>query len=61
MDALSPESKALYELLCVESKEEYESRFLDYKKDLLDAVKVFVDDTTGQLSDINATIDKTRF
>jgi hypothetical protein len=60
MDALSPESKALYELPCVESKEEYESRFLDYKE-LLDAVKVFVDDTTGQLSDINATIDKTRF
>jgi hypothetical protein len=61
MDALSPESRALYELPCMESKEEYESRFLECKKELLDAVKVFVDDTTGQISDINATVDETRF
>jgi hypothetical protein len=60
MDALSPESRALYDLLRLETKEEYEARFIDYKKELLDAVKVFVDDTTGQLTDLNATVDDTR-
>jgi hypothetical protein len=60
MDSLSLESRALYELLHMETKEEYEARFIDYKKELLGAIKIFVDDTTGQLADLNATVDNTR-
>jgi hypothetical protein len=60
MENLTPESRALYDLLRAESKEEYESRFIVYKKELLDTIKVFIDDTTGQLSDINATINDAR-
>ncbi|XP_071679939.1 uncharacterized protein [Lolium perenne] len=60
MENLSPESKALYQLLRSETKEEYEIRFASYKKELLDAVKVFVDDTTEQITDVRTTIDGVR-
>lgn len=60
MDNLSPESKALYELLKSDTKEEYESRFLQYKKEMLDAVKLFVDDTTSQIKDMEVTVEELR-
>jgi hypothetical protein len=32
MEELSPEARALYELLKADTAEEYEKRFIDYKK-----------------------------
>ncbi|KAK1647967.1 hypothetical protein QYE76_065772 [Lolium multiflorum] len=60
MENLLPESKALYQLLRSETKEEYESRFATYKKEMLDAVKVFIDDTKEQIKDVHTTVDGVR-
>lgn len=57
MESLSPESKALYELMMTDTKEEYERRFLDYKEEVLDAFKPFVADTGAQFKEVRATID----
>jgi hypothetical protein len=46
MESLSPEARALYDLLKGDTCEEYEQRFLQYKESL-DAIKVFVDETTA--------------
>jgi hypothetical protein len=45
MEMLSLESKLLYDMLKANTREEYEVRFLQYKKESLDAVKTFVDET----------------
>jgi hypothetical protein len=37
-------------------REEYEQSFLQYKKESLDAVKVFVDETMAQLKEVNASV-----
>jgi len=57
MDALSEESKALYNILMADTKEEYESRFFEHKKEILDAVKIFVDDTGKKFRSVNSSID----
>jgi hypothetical protein len=57
MDDLSPESRALYEMLRAESREEYESRFVLYKKEMADALKVFVDDSAAQIKSVRASVD----
>jgi hypothetical protein len=44
MESLSPESRALYEILMAETTEAYESRFLAHKKEILDVVRVSIAD-----------------
>jgi hypothetical protein len=60
MESLSPEARALYDLLKADTREEYEARFLQYKKESLDAVKVFVDETTAQFKAVNLTVEGVR-
>jgi hypothetical protein len=60
MESLTPEARALYDLLKADTREEYELRFLQYKKVLLDAIKVFVDDTMSQLQAVAATVEEVR-
>lgn len=60
MDNLSAESKSLYEILKAESKEEYEARFLAHKKEILDAMRDYVTDTTKQIQEINTAVDSVR-
>jgi hypothetical protein len=57
MDSLSPESKVLYDMLKSDTAEIYEAKFASYKKEMLDAVKVFVDDTNSQIKGITASFD----
>jgi hypothetical protein len=57
MDDLSPESHALYEMLQAESREEYEAHFVLYKKEMADALKVFVDDSVAQIKSMCASVD----
>ena len=56
MENLSPESRLLYDLLKADTREAYEAKFLDHKKEILDAVKVFVDDTTKQFKEIEESL-----
>ncbi|KAK1692513.1 hypothetical protein QYE76_009210 [Lolium multiflorum] len=56
MEKLSPEARAIYEILTAETREAYENRFLDYKKESFDAVRTFVEDTTKQFANVNASI-----
>jgi hypothetical protein len=37
----------------MDTKEEYEKRFIDYKKEILDSIKPFVANTTRQLKTVN--------
>ncbi|KAK1686898.1 hypothetical protein QYE76_047746 [Lolium multiflorum] len=60
MDNLSAESKSLYEILKAESREEYEARFLAHKKEILDAMRDYVTDTTKQIQEINTAVDSVR-
>jgi hypothetical protein len=60
MEEWSPEAKTLYSILKAETKEEYEARFLDYKKESLDAVRIFVEDTKAKLHAVNDSIDATK-
>ena len=46
MEDLSPEARTIYDLIHGETTAEFESRFLDYKKETLEAVRKFVADTT---------------
>jgi hypothetical protein len=57
MEEWSPEAKTLYSILKAETKEEYEARFLDYKKESLNAVRIFVEDTKAKLHAVNDSID----
>lgn len=56
MDDLLPESRALYELLKVESEEEYERRFAAYKLEMMELMRPFVADTTKQIKAVNSTV-----
>ena len=49
MDQLAPESRAIYDLLRAKTAKEHDARFLDYKKETLDAVHKFVTDTPKQI------------
>ena len=60
MENLSPESKALYDLLRAETTEEYEARFLAYKKETLDAVHKFVATTTKEIKAVSTEIEAVR-
>ena len=53
MADLPPESKVIYDLLMVETREAYEERFLAHKKQILDSIKNFVDDTTKQFKTVH--------
>jgi len=57
MESLSLESAQLYELITSETTEIYEAKFLSYKKEMMDAVKKFVGDTTSQIKDLGAAVD----
>ncbi|KAK1617590.1 hypothetical protein QYE76_023107 [Lolium multiflorum] len=54
MEELSPEARALYELLKADTAEEYEKRFIDYKKEVYDAFHPFVVDTRAQLKSVDS-------
>ena len=56
MEDLTPESRTIYELLKANTREEYEKRFLDHKKEILDAVREFVDDSNKQFGDLNVSL-----
>jgi hypothetical protein len=56
MENLSSQARAIYENLMAETREAYQNRFLDYKKESLDAVRAFVEDTTKQFTSVNASI-----
>jgi hypothetical protein len=60
MENLSPESRTLYELLKTATREEYERRFISYKTELLDAVKLSIDDTTVQIQGVQASLDEVK-
>jgi len=53
MESLSLESKTIYKLLMADSKEEYERRFLDNKKEVLNALQPFIIYTKAQLNSVN--------
>jgi hypothetical protein len=55
MESLSPESRALYEILMAEMTEAYESHFLAHKKKILDVVQVSIADNGKK---IKAVTDK---
>jgi hypothetical protein len=57
MESLSPEAKLLYDMLKSETTEIHEAKFASYKKEMLDVVKVYVDDTTEQLKDLKTSLD----
>jgi hypothetical protein len=42
MESLSPESRALYDILMAETTEAYEARFLAHKKEILDTVRASI-------------------
>jgi hypothetical protein len=56
MENLSPEARAIYEILTAETREAYENRFLDYKKESFDTVRAFVEDTSRRFASVNASI-----
>ena len=60
MENLSPDSKAIYDILKSATAEEYEQGFLKYKKDTLDAVHKFVADTDKQLKTMSTVVDSIR-
>ena len=60
MDQLAPESRAIYDLLRAETAKEHDARFLDYKKETLDAVHKFVTDTGKQIKTVSAAVDSVR-
>jgi hypothetical protein len=57
MDGLSPESKILYDMLKANTAEIYAAKFASYKKEMLDAVKVFIDDTNSLIKGITVSLD----
>ena len=56
MEDLSPEARAIYDLLNASTKEAYEERFLAHKKEILDAVRTMVDSTKTQIKDLDSAI-----
>jgi len=59
MESLSRESRALYDLLRADTTEIYEIKFAAYKKEMLDVVKVFVNNTELQITEIGTTLEST--
>ena len=57
MDDMSPESMVIYNILKAETEEAYESKFLAHKKEILDAVKLFVNDTEKQFKDVGNNLE----
>lgn len=57
MESLSPESRQLYDMITSETEEIYEAKFLSYKKEMMDAVKKYVHDTTVQIKDLGNAVD----
>ena len=57
MDELSTESRALYELLKADTDEIYERKFMDYKKEILDTVRVFIKETKAQFTAIDDSLE----
>ena len=57
MADLPPESKAIYDLLRAETTEEFDTHFLDYKTEMLDAVHQFVSTTNKQIKTVTASVD----
>jgi hypothetical protein len=49
MEELSPEGRAIYELLKTESNAAYEERYLAHKKEVLDEIRGLVADTNQQI------------
>ncbi|KAK1696848.1 hypothetical protein QYE76_013545 [Lolium multiflorum] len=60
MEGLSPESRALYEILKADTQEEYEERFLAHKKEILDVMRGFVVDTTKQIRAVSTSVESVR-
>lgn len=56
MDDLSPELKALYELLKAEMLEEYGRCFTAYKKEMLDIIHPFAADTSKQIKAVTNSV-----
>jgi hypothetical protein len=57
MENLSPESKVLYLLLKVETKEVYKNCFTNYKKEMIDAVYRYIKDTSTQIMDVASIVE----
>jgi hypothetical protein len=57
MVELSPDSKAPYGLLKAEMSEIYEAKFLDYKNEILDAVRKQVEDTSKKIKASDTSIN----
>jgi hypothetical protein len=57
MESLSPESRALYEILMAETTEPYESHFLAHKKKILDVVQVSIADNGKKIKAVTDEID----
>ena len=60
MDQLTPESRAIYDLIRVETAAEDDTRYLDYRRETLDAVQKFVTDTGKQIKTVSAAVDSVR-
>ena len=57
MEGLSEESKKLHEILKAETTEEYETRFLEHKKDILDTVHHFINDANKQFKEAGENLE----
>ena len=60
MADLPPESKAIYDLLKVETVEEYDARFLEYKTETRDAFHQFVATTGKKIKTVTASVEAVR-
>lgn len=54
---MSAESRALYEIIRAESREAYEIRFLEHKKEVMDVVRASVEDAGRRFAELNDNID----
>lgn len=57
MEALSQESRAIYEILKAETREAYELQFLEHNKQVMDAVRNSMEDTRKQIREINDNLN----
>jgi len=57
MEELSGESRAIYEILRSETREAYELRFLEHKKQVMDVVRNLMEDTRTQIRVVNDNMD----
>jgi hypothetical protein len=61
MESLSSESRTIYEILKADTWEEYETRFLTHKKEVLDVVKVSIDETRLQIQGVSDAINSVHY